>query len=424
MARNVRNSNLEARSNRLKLPARREPYWQRISKGCHLGYRRLADGNGTWIARYRPELGARTYQSLGAADDFTTDDLNFAQAQEKARDFFGIEKRKAAGEFIPSGPYTVAAALRDYFGNRERRGHKSVPADRKQADAHIIPALGAIEVEKLTKSKISGWHHSLAAAPARIRTSAAVEQRFRQNRGTEREKNSRRSTANRVLAILRAALNFAHSEGRAPITDAWEKVENFKGVNSARVRFLSDDESRRLVNACHGDLRALVTGALLTGCRYGELTRLVAEDFHSDVGTIHVRISKSGKPRHVALSEEGRRFFAGVCLNKSPHDLLFTIRGHLWGKSAQQEPMETACRAARVGVTNFHALRHTYASRLVMKGVPLAVVAAQLGHVSITMVEKHYGHLAPNYVADTVRAAFGDLGVVEQTNVTPMKFPA
>src|SRR5689334_16587589 len=106
MARNVRNASLEARSNRLKLTPRREPYWQRISKGCHLGYRRLADGNGTWIAKYRPEGGARTYQSLGSADDFTNDDLTFAQAQEKAREFFATEKRKAAGEFIPSGPYT------------------------------------------------------------------------------------------------------------------------------------------------------------------------------------------------------------------------------------------------------------------------------------------------------------------------------
>jgi integrase len=61
----------------------------------------------------------------------------------------------------------------------------------------------------------------------------------------------------------------------------------------------------------------------------------------------------------------------------------------------------------------FHGLRHTYASRLAMKGVPLAVIAAQLGHSDIRMVEKHYGHLAPNYVADRVRAAFGSLGIVD-----------
>jgi hypothetical protein len=55
-----------------------------------------------------------------------------------------------------------------------------------------------------------------------------------------------------------------------------------------------------------------------------------------------------------------------------------------------------------------------------MRGVPLAVIAAQLGHSDTRMVEKHYGHLSPSYVAYTVRAAFGSLGLVEPTNVTPL----
>ena len=65
----------------------------------------------------------------------------------------------------------------------------------------------------------------------------------------------------------------------------------------------------------------------------------------------------------------------------------------------------------------FHELRHTYASRLIMGGAPLAVGAAQLGHSDTRMVEKHYGHMAPRYVADTVRAAFGNIGIVQPTNV-------
>jgi hypothetical protein len=88
--------------------------------------------------------------------------------------------------------------------------------------------------------------------------------------------------------------------------------------------------------------------------------------------------------------------------------------GKAWGKSEQQRPLAAACAAARIHPTaNFHALRHTYASRLAMRGVPLAVIAAQLGHADTRMVERHYGHLAPSYVAETVRAAFGSLGLVE-----------
>ena len=65
-------------------------------------------------------------------------------------------------------------------------------------------------------------------------------------------------------------------------------------------------------------------------------------------------------------------------------------------------------------------MRHSYASRLAMRAVPLAVIAAQLGHSDTRMVEKHYGHLSAGYLADTVRAAFGILGIVEPSNVVPI----
>jgi len=55
-----------------------------------------------------------------------------------------------------------------------------------------------------------------------------------------------------------------------------------------------------------------------------------------------------------------------------------------------------------------------------MRGVPLAVIAAQLGHADSRMVEKHYGHLSPNYIAETVREAFGSLGIIEVSNVAPI----
>jgi hypothetical protein len=80
------------RTNRLKLKDRRESYWQRIGPGCQLGFRRLKEGAGTWIAKRRSEGGDRAYEALGAADDYQVangvDVLSFAQAQEKARAFF------------------------------------------------------------------------------------------------------------------------------------------------------------------------------------------------------------------------------------------------------------------------------------------------------------------------------------------------
>jgi integrase len=66
---------------------------------------------------------------------------------------------------------------------------------------------------------------------------------------------------------------------------------------------------------------------------------------------------------------------------------------------------------------NFHGLRHTWASHAVMNGVPLMIVARNLGHSDTRMVEKHYGHLAQSYVADAIRAGAPRFGAVKKTNV-------
>jgi hypothetical protein len=56
-----------------------------------------------------------------------------------------------------------------------------------------------------------------------------------------------------------------------------------------------------------------------------------------------------------------------------------------------------------------------------MRGVPMAVIAKQLGHADTRMTEKHYAHLAPNYVADTIRANFPNLGIGEMPKVVPVR---
>jgi integrase len=70
---------------------------------------------------------------------------------------------------------------------------------------------------------------------------------------------------------------------------------------------------------------------------------------------------------------------------------------------------------------DLHILRHTYASALAMRGVPMGVIAAQLGHSDTRMTERHYADLSPNYVAETVRAALPALGIVEKSNVTALR---
>ena len=429
MARTVRNSKIDTRSARAKLAARREPYWVVISKGCAVGYRKGAKG-GTWIARFRDTPGKQHYEALGATDDARDPDgrsvYSFAQAQERARDWFRQKAREDAGEApvddAEDGPYTVAKALRDHRSDYLHRGGKAVDRLDCSTAAWILPELGTLPLDRLTKKRIEKWHLNIAETPARLRTKPGAEQRHRETDNDPETVRRRRSTANRVLTILKAALNYAHREGKCRTDDAWRTVRAFREADAARLRYLSDDEARRLTNACQADFRALVTGALLTGCRYGELAAMTVDDFNPDAGTLGVRTSKGGKPRHVVLTQEGRDFVVQRATGKPGSARLFVrSNGKPWGKSEQQRPLSGACAAAHIyPPVNFHGLRHTYASRLTMRGVPLAVIAAQLGHADTRMVEKHYGHLAPSYIADTVRSAFGSLGILEPSNVVPI----
>jgi len=182
---------------------------------------------------------------------------------------------------------------------------------------------------------------------------------------------------------------------------------------------LGDRLNKRLVNAGDARFRPLVQAALLTGCRYGELTMLRAGDFNSDAGVLTIQTSKSGKRRTIVFTDEGQDFFLQATANKTGDQLVFTRdEGAAWGKSHQQKPLTRACKAAKISpVISFHVLRHTHGSTLAMKGVPMAVIAAQLGHAGTRMTERHYAHLSPDYIADTIRAHFPNLGIVPKTNV-------
>ncbi len=157
-----------------------------------------------------------------------------------------------------------------------------------------------------------------------------------------------------------------------PSDEAWRRVEPFENVDAARVRYLTIAEAQRLIAACDPIFRPLVEAALQSGARYGELIRLEVRDFNPDAGTIAIRQSKSGKPRHVVLTEEGADLFAGLTLGRAGAEPMFTkAGGGTWGASHQRRPMIEACARAKIAPPiSFHGLRHTYASLSVMNGAP------------------------------------------------------
>ena len=176
----------------------------------------------------------------------------------------------------------------------------------------------------------------------------------------------RRATANRILTVLKSALNYGWKSGHVASDDAWRRVKPFRAVETARVRYLSGSECVRLVNACEPAFRHLVRGALLTGCRYSELTGLHVADFNADAGVVTVRESKAGKPRHVVLTDEGQRLFATLTAGK-----LGTSCGRWWTRARGRRsslPFHSMCCAKRTarhspcGACRWASLRSNWAT--------------------------------------------------------------
>ena len=419
MARRVLDKSLDSRDARRRLKIRGKPYYRVIERGLHLGYRRLGGGQaGTWVARFY--VGEQSYevQKIGIADDVSDADgvavLDFWQAQDKARRAMVERAHRALGKH---GPITIGDVMDEYLAYLD--GHKKSGSDARYRDSALIrPVLGDIEVNKLTADHLREWMMQMARTPARLRTREGLKQQYASLDSTD-AKRRRKASANRTLAILKAALNHAWREGKVPSNAAWSRVRPFENVNTARIRYLTIAEAKRLINACDPDFRLLVQAALETGARLGELVALEVHDFNPDTGTLAIRTSKSGKSRHVVLTEEGAEFFAQVCAGRPGHATMFVkADGEPWGRGHQGPLMAAACKRTKITPPiGFHGLRHTWASLAVMAGVPLLVVAKNLGHRDTRMVEMHYGHLAASYVADAIRAGAPRFGFKPDTKI-------
>jgi integrase len=421
MARKVQNATLDSRTARDKLKARAKPFYIALIPGeLHLGYRRRRKGRGSqgnWLTRKylgRDDAGVGRYreQDIGFADDHLdangTNIFNYAQAYKIATE------RHTANE-QPNGPLTVKAALDLYFEYLKHQG-KRLGYTAARANLHIVPALGMELVDKLDAKTLRSWLFNVSKS--------AVGGRGRMHVLPQDDDAIRRrkSTANRVLTILKAALNHAFNEGLVNSNNEWRKVKPFENVDAARSRILTVDEARRLINASDPAFRKMVQAALSTGARYGELTRLKVVDYNADSGTLGIWQSKSGKARDVYLTEEGIAFFKQLTAGRDGTELMLRkTDGGTWGVGHQTQPMKDAVERAKISPKiTFHGLRHSYASLAIMAHTPLMVVAENLGHTDTRMVEKHYGHLTRSFRKTEIQKGAPQFGFVADDKVVTL----
>ena len=426
MARIRRSGDLGSRDAREGLRGRREPYFMVIERGLSLGYRKTVEGGSWLVRRYDPALRRHTEARLGTADDSRDADgrevLSFAQAQRKALVEAQTDAERAGGKH-----YTVADAVVEYLDYLNSHGKSAEDAGIKLR-AYALPQLGNRRLSELKPADFDAWLDWAMKRPFARRPSRLSARRKRPATKTEREsrkgdaveaKRRRKSTINRVIAMLKACLNHAHGRHRVASQEAWSRLKKFRAVDSARLRWLTIDEATRLLNSCQPDLRDLVQAGLLTGCREGELLAVRTRDFDTASHSLLIPDSKSGKPRRVPLTPEGSSLFESLAAGRQPDALLFTRKDGLpWHRVAVIRAMQTANTAAKIDPpATYYTLRHTYASHLVQAGTPLLYVASALGHRDARMVERHYGHFAPSQVAETIRANLPAFGITASRKV-------
>jgi integrase len=395
LTRTVTHSNLSTPSSRARLKPSPKLYWHSVDCGVHLGYRKGLTGS-KWVKRIY--LGEQKYRLkiIAIADDHVAADgvrvMSFAQAKRKVL-------ADAAGPLV--SPYSVAQAMASYFKRREQMGG-NVALDARRCEMHILPMLGATPVDALTKPGLEEWLASLVRGK------------------TAKKIRASRVSANRVLVILKAALNMAHKADLCASNKAWSAVEPFKDVNQPRLRFFSRGEVADILKVVgQSDFGLLCHAALFTGCRYGELMRLRVSDFEPDTGTVWVAESKSGKPRRIVLAPEGRRFFEALVDGRSPDSFLLTRDGRQWREHEQSGPMAKGTADAMVESGSFHTWRKTAASHWLMSGVHLSVVSQNLGHADSKLTESTYSHLAPSFKSDEMKKA-ADFGTTEPSIIVPL----
>lgn len=209
------------------------------------------------------------------------------------------------------------------------------------------------------------------------------------------EAKIRPATINRRFRFVSGALSEALSRGyieKNPAIGVPQLPEH-----NFQLRWLTADEEINILKNCSEHLRPIVIAALHTGARKGELLRLRWEDIDPEQRLLRISQSKNHKVRYIPINAKLEGMLEALSrVLGSP----FVFTSPMTGEKGEHRhfvnidaAFRGACRRGNVQGASFHVLRHTFASRLVQRGVPLNTVRELLGHGSMA-VTMRYAHLA------------------------------
>jgi integrase len=279
---------------------------------------------------------------------------------------------------------TLAEFEKEFISNYAEANNKlsEVQTKKSAIKNHLVPAFGKLKLDQIGSREIEAFKS------AKIKEKKAAK------------------SVNNYLTVLRKMLSVAQEWGLIPFVP---KVKWLR-VPPNKFDFLTFEEADRLMAAADGEWRPMITVALKTGLRQGELLALAWDDIDLVAGRLvvsrnlsrgEITTPKNGKTREIPLGDD-----VLAALKRHRHlrgDVVFcTSAGSMFTKGESKHPLWRACKRAGLRRIGWHVLRHTFASHLVMRGAVLKSVQELLGHGTIKMTER-YAHLSPDVRKDAVR---------------------
>lgn len=354
-------------------------YFDANCKGLLLEVRK--SGGKSWYLRYASPRGTQHQFRIAHVDD-----LSLEQVRKRANELRG----QIALGLDPAAERSVLRAVPSFAEFVEQRylpyvmGYKrSWRTDECLLRNHLLPKLGKCHLDEIGKADIIAIHHGRRAAGAAL------------------------GSANRLLILLRYIFNLAlRWEVPGVTVNPTKDVVLFEDPPKME-RYLTADEAQRLyVAVCDSDnpmLRFIVPMLILTGARKREVLDAQWLDFDLSLKQWRIPVTKSGKPRHVPLSDGVLQLLAtlpqeGDCpwvfanpKTRRPYVSVFSA----WDR---------ARRRAGLADVRIHDLRHSFASFLVNAGRSLYEVQKILGHTQVKTTQR-YAHLSQETLLDAANAA-------------------
>lgn len=205
------------------------------------------------------------------------------------------------------------------------------------------------------------------------------------------------ASVNREIELLKRMFSRAIDWGYTNRNPA-RKVKLFKEP-PGRIRYLTVEERRLLLEECQGMLKAIVLTALETGMRKGELQRLTWDVIDFERRTIKVIMAKNNESRILPISDILMPVLQNLYIKRRGEFVFSKPNGSPYGN--WRKAFETAKEKTGIKDFRFHDLRHTFASYLVMAGVDIRTVQVLMGHKTIQMTMR-YAHLSQSHLLDAV----------------------